>query len=54
MMLFGFTGISSCWAAYCVCESLFMIHHGVYFDVFVCPTWFIDKLEIHHNDRSIN
>ena len=25
------------WAAYCMCESSFLIYHGVYYDSFVFP-----------------
>ena len=32
VMLFGFPGISNYRAAFCICQSLCLIHHGVYYD----------------------
>ena len=35
--LFGFPGIYNCRAAYCICESSFLIHHSVYYNLFFRP-----------------
>ena len=36
VMLSDFPGISNRRAAYCICESSFLIQYGVYYNVFVC------------------
>ena len=57
--------ISSRWAAYCIRESSFLIHHGVYFDLFVpddsstavvrdSPRGLNTYLNGVYNDRSCN
>ena len=36
LVFFFCSGVSKLFA-YAICESLFLIHHGIYHDLFVCP-----------------